>query len=379
MTRSRRSRRSFLRAELLLAAGTLTVALVLAELGFRALLFSEVPLPAKLRDPWLYADYFSEDDFWILQHIFEAGPSPPTDPHPLLGWIGRFSGESYLHDRSVELADRRPVLLYGDSFSQCVGDVECFEDILNADGDFSERHFLLNYGVGGYGLGQIYLLLERSVDQYQDPFVVVGLMTLDLDRTILSVRTGQKPRFVATDGALRLTGVPIDPDPEDFFARRPPTIRSYLARLFTRTLARVVPALGRDPGSEAEKKMVNGLILAEIEALLRARDLDHLFVIFHPQWNGVSSLNDSSDWRDTFLRNLMEERDLPYVWTKDLLREDRQARGGSWNDFIDRNNGHPTTRYNELVAAAIRAHLLSRSRAGDTASGVEALARAAGD
>lgn len=363
MSDLRRPLRGRATRELLLSVTTLAALLVLLELGLRLVLFGDLPAPAKLRDPWLYADYFSEDDYWILQHRLGSGPRPPRRPHPLLGWVGRFSRDDFRHQATASLGDRRPVLLYGDSYSQCVGDVQCFEDILNADPDFAQHHFLLNYGVGGYGLDQIYLLLERSLEHYRNPFVVVGLMTLDLDRTILSVRTGQKPRFVVEGSGLRLTGVPIDPDPEAFFARHPPGIRSYLARLVGRTFQRFLPPLGRNRRAESHKRAVSRLLIEQIQQVLRERSLDHLFVIFHPQWAGVSTLDGPDDWRDEFLRQVLEERKLPFVWTKDLLRADREARALSWNDYIDPDNGHPTTRYNRLVAAEIRSRVLSAGEA----------------
>ena len=83
--------------------------------------------------------------------------------------------------------NRRSVLLYGDSFTGCYSKGDCFEHILNGDEIFSKNNMLLNYGVGGYGVDQIYSRFKNSVDKYNNPFVVMSLMTLDLDRSILTV------------------------------------------------------------------------------------------------------------------------------------------------------------------------------------------------
>ena len=77
----------------------------------------------------------------------------------------------------------------------------CFEEILNGDPEFSRENYLLNYGVAGYGVDQIYLLFEQSLELYRRPLVVVSLLRTDLDRTILS---DQKPHFEPHEGKLVL-------------------------------------------------------------------------------------------------------------------------------------------------------------------------------
>jgi hypothetical protein len=340
--------------EFLLAAFSVALTLGAAELTLRALLFVDTPISARLRHPGLYADYFSDNDYWILQYVFKHRRQPPENPHPLLGWVGTFDRETYRHDQSAETAGRRPVLMYGDSFTRCAYSEKCFEDILNADEEFAMDHALLNYGVGGYGLGQIYLLLKNSLDHYPDPIVVVGFMTFDLDRSILSVRTGQKPRFVAEDGQLELTNVPIAADPADWFEVHPPTLRSYVAAALKRQARKHFPTLMRDADIEAQKMEVNRLILTAIEEELQSRDLDRIYVVFHPNWAGVATLDASTDWRDPFLRKFFEDRAIPFVWSKEIVQRDREARSASWDDYIGVKHGHPTTRYNELVSQEIK-------------------------
>lgn len=125
-----------------------------AELTLRALPFADTPVNARLRHPGLYADPFSDDDYWILQYVFKHRRQPPENPHPLLGWVGSFDRETYRHDQSAEIAGRRPVLMYGDSFTVCARSEKCFQNILNADDEFARDHALLNYGVGVTGWGR---------------------------------------------------------------------------------------------------------------------------------------------------------------------------------------------------------------------------------
>ena len=211
----------------ILATGILVgVTALICELGFRALLFSQVAFMERFQEPSLYTDYFSEDDWWKLYYAFNK-PANDTakHPHPLLGWAGEFSKETWRHTEAERVGRRHPVLLYGDSFAHCViAAEECFQGILNTDAEFSHDHYLLNYGVAGYGVDQIYLLLKNSLSLYHKPYVIVGIHTRDLDRSILSFFVGQKPYFEVVADELVLRGAPIVQDPKAYLANNPPQI-----------------------------------------------------------------------------------------------------------------------------------------------------------
>jgi hypothetical protein len=54
------------------------------------------------------------------------------------------------------------------------------------------------------------------------------------------------------------------------------------------------------------------------------------------------------------LRKFFEDRAIPFVWSKEIVQRDREARSASWDDYIGVKHGHPTTRYNELVSQEIK-------------------------
>lgn len=337
----------------------LLVSFGLAEIGFRFVLFSDVAGLDKLRNPANYADYFSEDDYYKLEYLF--GQPPPQHPHPLLGWVGDFSGENFLHHKAGEVGNRRAVLLYGDSFAECRGQVLCFQDILNKDEEFAQEHYLLNYGVSGYGVDQIALLVQNSVHLYEHPYAVVSLMTLDLDRSVLSVRLGQKPYFEIENEVLQLKGVPINPNPNEYFTDNPPQVKSYVYRriLYGYMPQNFIAWVNREESRITYKKKLNSKIILKIVKEMRDRDLDFVFLVFHPHWPGVSTLDGESDWRDPFLRELLEQHDIPYIWAKDIFRTDIQSRDDfTIDEYIVRSNGHPTTYFNELVAAEIKRYVM---------------------
>lgn len=340
---------------------SLLFSFTLAEIGYRIVLFNSNPAFDSLRKPSLFADYFSEDDYWKLYYLFDSKFKPPQQPHPDLGWVGDFSRDSYIHNQIEHIGDRRPVLLYGDSFARCVKIALCFQDLLNSDQTFSKEHYLLNYGVGGYGVDQIFLLFQKSVHHYDDPFVVISLMTLDLDRSILSVRTGQKPYFLIEDSKLELKGIPITPNPDIFFATNPPQIKSYLYRriIHSNLLPKQIASfLRRDNDYISKKIQVNEKIILEIVKELRTNNIDYVFLIFHPNWSGVSTLDDETGWRDSFLKQLLHENNIPYIWSKDLFKQDSRDGKYSYDDYINPGIGHPTTHFNRLIADEIKKYTL---------------------
>jgi hypothetical protein len=335
---------------------SLAVALVIGEVGFRAILFTDLPLFESLRNPGNYADYFSEDDFWKLSYLF--GHKPRSRMHPLLGWVGEFSPDTYLHNEAEILDGRRPVLLYGDSFAGCSNDALCFDDILNGDVKFAENHYLLNYGVGSYGTDQIFLLFQNSVDLYDDPFVVISFMTLDMDRSILSVRSGPKPYYRIENDLLSLKGVPIATDPKAFYDANPPQIRSYVFRriLYGYMPEAILQTVRNDDERTNEKKEINEKLIVETVNELRSRGLDFVFLIFHPHWPGITTIDGESDWRDPFIRQVLEDIDVPYIWTKGLVSQSEGTILDIEQYFLE--DGHPTTHFNTLIAGQIEHHVL---------------------
>ncbi|MEL7060924.1 MAG: hypothetical protein AAGN46_12955 [Acidobacteriota bacterium] len=351
--RGRWKRWAPLAANLALAALATGLTLAAAEIAFRVALFQfeGEAFFATQRKPGLYADYSSHDAYWKLQYRWQKRYPPPDDPHPLLGWAAGFDRTTYLHDEAHALAGRRPVLLYGDSFAQGVPGVPRFQEILGARSSFAHEHQLLNYGVGGYGLDQIVLLMEQSLDLYDDPFVVLSFMLYDLDRSVLSVRTGQKPYFDLVDGELELRNVPIPPDPHRFFAENSPRIASYLWRRFLYRTHQppnlVIARLRGEKPKRRHKERLNGAILERALVAIEARDLDAAIVVFHPQ----AFLAGYPDWRDGWLRARLADVEIPVLWSNEVLR--RGAPEAELFDLVIKGNGHPTALSNRLIADEI--------------------------
>ena len=333
------------------------VTVLICELGFRTLLFSEVAFMERFREPGLYTDLFYEEDWWKLYHAFHK-PKNDTGkhPHPLLGWSSKLFNEAYLHDEAGQVGRRRPVLFFGDSFTHCVIPAEeCFQGILNRDEEFSRTHHLLNYGVLGYGVDQIYLLLKNSLPHYSDPYVVVGVYTRDLDRSILSYFVAQKPYFELTDGELTLRGTPIIQDHSAYLSNNPPQIWSYLYRLWlyqeTRPW-RLKQYLRRTDDKRAIKERINEKIVVEMRSELDSQDLSRLFVIFTPKEEIMKM-----GWHEQYLFELFRRHKVPYISTRVLIRDDMERTGLNIDAYYVQE-GHPNAYQNLVVSKELKRRIV---------------------
>ncbi len=336
------------------------VSLIVVELAFRYMLFSKHNSFESLRDPSAYAVYFrgeyedyNSDDYWKLLYKF-TNKKGIENPQPLLGWWGHFNRETLTHNDENELQGRRPVLLYGDSFAKCVDSVLCFEDILNNDSLFSSEYFLLNYGVGGYGVDQICLLFENTVDRFENPFVIFSLLTTDMDRSMLQFRDAQKPYFVVNENKLELKGVPINQSTAEFIKQNPPSIRSYLFNRFRNSELYPVKKQNQHKKENyiEDIKNLNELIITRVLKKLKNDGLDYVVLIFHPEHHAAS------EWRISYLSDLCDKYNIPGVFDLDLRNHDSTNVSYDPFRYAIRGDGHPTSYMNALIAQQLKQIIL---------------------
>jgi hypothetical protein len=239
-----------------------------------------------------------------------------------------------------------------------------FGDLLNGDPEFSGDHFLLNYGTGGYGVGQICLLMKATVPLYERPVVVFSVMVEDVHRTTKAFRIGQKPCFRVVDGAVREVGGPIRADTRAYLDAHPPRIRSYVLAMLAHGpfVPRGIQGLFRGSGSQQEElEAVNAALIADVCAFLRERDVPVLAVIFHPYQppdDGPIVFEDEEGWRSRFLRRTLDNLRVPAVFANDLLRADATRVRLRRRDAYFIEDGHPNERYNRLIAAEMKRFVL---------------------
>jgi len=338
---------------------SMTIALVIGEYAFRSMVFSENKAFESLKNPADFALYFNDpnedlynEDYWKLLHLF-GKMGNITEPHPLLGWTGFFDPLTYDHWHADKTKTKRPVLLFGDSFAMCVDSVECYEDFLNNDTSFAKGHHFLNYGVGGYGIDQIYLLLRETIDKYENPFVVLSMLTTDMDRSMLKVRDGQKPYFTLGDNGLQLKGTPITLPTKEYLAENPPEVKSYLAnKLINLTFHDLVKTESQRKKYIERIKALNGQILNSCIQLLEANNIEFVVLLFQPAWNSPF------DWRIKYLKETCLKNEAAFIDDAEIRNEKMEELGLYKDAFVIPNDGHPTSLANFFVANEIKSIIL---------------------
>ena len=346
------------------------VTVVLLELGLRFLLFNGSGLAqqwgASLRDPANFA-YRWTDEYWKLHYLF-ADPEThrPTRHDSQVGWLHqRIQEGTYDHFARGQVAGRRPVLLYGDSFAACVTPREdCWEGILS-DSELNPSHELLNYGVGGYGFDQTVLLFERSIDLWTDqkPVVVISLLVdVNLDRTALHFKGWPKPYLIVGENGELTQEEEVVHGSDPYLENHPVGIASYAWRYLVNGSGMLPDAWqaglqGRD-GIDDETRARSRALLEEVRDECEARDLEYFVLLFHgrrvltPEGQGIE------DWHEPFLIGELERLQMPYVSSRPLLQAHAQESGQPVSDYFFTKGirrRHYTPLANRVVFEAIRA------------------------
>jgi hypothetical protein len=329
----------------------------ICEALLRVALFSDTFLMPQLRHSWRYADSSFEDASWKLEFLFNAADKAQRVGHidPELGWAIEKNPDNPLglvSDTPYKVEDiERPVLFYGDSFVAGASPVP--DRIPQVMDRLLPERSVLNYGVGGYGVDQIYLRYAETVGGFRNPVVLVGILTSDLDRSILGMRTGQKPYFDIRGGQLIRQNLPILPTTQDYIDRYPPEIKSYFIRLVMFRLRPWLPEGWFDLlygfSEKHQRKLdVNSMVLQALKKDASERGLPLGVVIFYSQ----GELSEEG-WREVFLKETLQTIDIPYFDTKLYLSEYVKNNGMRLEDLYYSDNGHPNELGNEVIAEGL--------------------------
>jgi hypothetical protein len=328
-----------------------------------------------LREANFYGDRHSDDEVWKLEWAMNDSGRLHDAPAPdrLLGWTVTVAPVTYAHPAAATVGERTPVLLYGDSFSQGLAGPEAsFESIL-AGSDLARTHALLNYGAGGYGLDQTFMLVRATIDAWQDrrPIVLVGcFVDDDVDRCVLAFRSWPKPRFALAHGAL-VEPEPVETDIHAWLAAHPLAIRSYLWRFvkYRRHLLplRVQRFLRGDETRRDEKQAVTRAILLALHRRLEDARVQHALVLFLGE-NGLERAP-GCEWQEDFLIAACQKIGLACVTTRaDLEAAVRANASGRQALFIQEGGarGHYSALGNRVAFEALRRAIEGKSDLGSS-------------
>ena len=343
----------------------------LAEGGLRLLLFRHVPgfesLTRSLREPGRYADLRRDDLYWKLLHLW----TPPDqrqqwlEPMPLTGWTGQaIDPRTLVQADEAAIGERRPVLLYGDSFALCLTAPEfSWQELLQRTPE-GRTNALVNFGTSAFGIDQSLLLLEATIGRFaaRRPLVIFAIYLEESpDRALLGCRNFPKPRSELVDGELVIH--PLEgSDAQRWWEEHPPRVASYLWRMLRSS----------DPhADDARVVALTRAILARMHRELESQGIEHLVLGFESA--AMLENPDYHGWRGRSVRQSCAELGIHYLGSRAFLlaaadgNEERAARELFFADGP--GAGHYNARGNIAVLGLFQQALRSRFASEDT-SGV---------
>ncbi len=318
-----------------LAAGVgyLLFLLVCGELGARWFLASEarfLRVGSAVTDPsWRLAWLHRQARQGTFRYGFDV-------PHTVRGWALRPNLDNQpawdgkrVSSTSDGLRGRREyarpkpaglcrILVFGDSFTfgEDVSDDETFCHRL---GGLLPGVEVLNFGVHGYGHDQMLLYLREAGARYQPDLIVLGYVTDDALRNLMTFRDFAKPRFVLRAGRLELEGPPL-PSPEQVLQRE--RWRSKLGDLVTMLSQQWAWRSGARP------RAARDVTLALLNAFFDdARSMGaQAALVDLPAFDELRFKQDAPLPREAGLMEFCRGRGLPYLGLRPvLLAEERRG------------------------------------------------------
>lgn len=245
--------------------------------------------------------------------------------------------------------DRRPkAWFFGDSFIAGGGNsIPALFEALRPEWQS------LNYGVGGYGLDQIWLRYRR-VSEHIPPGapVLVGVLTYDLDRSALRFYAGFKPIFRRVNGSYRLVPPPSREELPGLYESITIPITSYVLAGLGTLVEQVTTNFNssRIRCHLREKMAVNSYLIDQIISKAAEKRHGLYWILF----GGRDEIGEPAAWRYDFLREALDRSGQPYLDTLDVLRRSARAAGQLPTAFYNQT-GHLTLEGRGVVAEALAA------------------------
>jgi len=265
--------------------------------------------------------------------IRENGPGGPVRPRPL-------------------------TLMVGDSFA--FGDEVSDHETVPAHLERLAGTRVLNGGVFGYGIDQTYLRALRLLQTYRPDVLVFSMITADVSRTQLNIRTGAgKPYFaVSGDGSgMDLRNVPVPRTSRGGLALRRVIAASHAASYVVMRLFPEYWMTGMSAGSHqvhSDGPLILRLILRSLNALAAERSMTVVLLIQDYPLPGIE---------DAYVRaavgtivDMVKEEKLDRLAVVNMypvlldikLRDPAQFAG-----LLGPRGGHASSEGNALVAAEL--------------------------
>ena len=360
------------RANAILLVLSIIFALALGEGLLRLFIFSDTfsEQALKLLGRFI-GDIYADDSRYRLQHRLKL-KGREDEPvfssfHPLLGWTARPITE----DNPLGITKDAPyaldslyreqvMLFFGDSFTLGLTDMN--DKIPQLLDDKLSEMTVLNFGVAGYGLDQMYLYLKTVGDFFSDAHVMIGLFYNDIDRCVYKIREAPKPYFEVEAGELVLKGTPLPDHYGKWLEVYPLPRQSYfltismglLRRQFKRRWAS--EHLFQFHPSETQRKreektIITRLLIEKIKKEIDLKGWKLTFVLFPYNIHLIKE-----GWYERYLHNILLTNNIDYIDMKKPLNKYMNNEMLQWYEVYS-NNNHPTEKENQLMSDFIADHL----------------------
>jgi len=325
----------------------IAAAALLAAATLCSLIGSEIFLHRYFR---YYADYHGDADEFFWEMRFLRDPSNALDGgkmnamHATRGWtmlpnLSMTSGTDRIttnnrgHRALPEYTyqpDKYAVVVLGDSFTfgADADDAEVWPTILQS---LDKRIHIINLGVSGYGLDQMYLALRESIDQYKPQLVVMAFISGDLCRAMSGFRDYQKPRFrlPEEDGTdphkrskpLILTNTPIESKSKTYDRLRRKHGFPHLLVLQIVDILRRVHSVDT-PEYKQEMLTLNMRIIEETIQCAHTHQAE--FLLTHLSSAPYTIDSAMEDYGETFLKDFVDNHPIPYLLTRQAFLDMHQ-------------------------------------------------------
>lgn len=342
-----------MRSKILTLCGSLFFTFLIIEIALRALIALNL---GGLRNPDIYFNSGVDDRYWQYRLIwtdFAESGDGVLDPN--LGWAPKSTAENPFGLIRSNLEQGQPIdtispaiLFFGDSFVQA--HTAPADAIPQQIGLLLPDTNVYNLGVRGYGVDQIYLRMRQTAAEFEEPTLLFGILSFDLDRSILNVRSAPKPRLSFEDGAMTVHNVPFSQTAEEWIGDHPPRTISFASTLVRRVISlSQANGAGLAFGPEervAEKEQLNREIMDHAANFAAENDYPLTFVIFFSR----EEFN-SQSWREPFLLEMCAMHNC--INTKPALEQAMQEQGRPIGDFYLPDGFHLNEEGNKIVAQYI--------------------------
>ncbi len=272
--------------------GTMILCLLALEIGLRA-----------YHGEWEFTNFrYPQANKFVGYHTYDAelGWVPEQQQATVWGKTVTILEDGIRSNGGGEVRDgtEDPILAVGDSYT--FGDQVADSETWPAQLDQLSGKRVVNGGVDGYGVDQIFLRAQRLLNRYRHSTVIFSFIPDDIRRSQMSVMFATaKPYFDFKGGQLTLENVPVPPPSFLPQKENPLLIAAEHSRLVDAVMKRVSPEWWLRGASETKVQdqeqaiEVGCALLHKLEGLTKSRGSELIVLAQHWEFEPASESLDS--------------------------------------------------------------------------------------